>query len=146
MSNGDGGLLWAQLGINLHDMLAGFAGGTVYAIALKKSDPWSIFTSVAAGGLTANYMTDPMGHYLGTSPGPSGFIAGLTAMAIAQGLISAARAWKPAGFGPTGGGGGIGGPPEGDGKTSGSTGGRSPKGSGGSGGGTGSSGWPLGGE
>jgi zinc transporter ZupT len=105
MSDGDGGFL-VQLGINVHDMIAGFAGGTVNALVLKQSDPWSIIASMVAGALTANYMTDPVSRYLGTSAGTSGFIVGVTSMALVQGLIAAARSWKPVGPGGGGSGGG----------------------------------------
>lgn len=93
----DPGLL-IQLGVKMPDLLAGFAGGVVNALALKRSDPWSIISSVVIGGLTANYLTETFGHYLGTAQGTSGFLVGVAGMAICQGIIAGAARWSP--FGP----------------------------------------------
>ena len=90
----DPGIL-AQIGVNLHDIVAGFAGGTLNSIIFKRSDPVSIISSMVAGALTANYLSEPIGHYIGTGTGPSGFIVGLTSMAICQGIVEAARSWRP---------------------------------------------------
>jgi hypothetical protein len=83
------------LGVKMPDLIAGFAGGVVNAIALKRSDPWSIIGSVVVGGLTANYLTDPFTHYLGTGQQTSGFLVGLAGMAICQGIIAGAAKWNP---------------------------------------------------
>jgi hypothetical protein len=96
MSDDPGFLI--QLGVKIPDLIAGFAGGVVNAIALKRSDPWSIIGSVVIGGFTANYLTEPFSHYLGTGQGTSAFLVGLAGMAICQGIISAAKTWSP--FGP----------------------------------------------
>lgn len=95
----DPGLL-IQLGIKTADMLAGFSGGVVSAIVLKRSDPWSIIGSVIVGGLTSNYLTEPFSHYLGTTQGTSGFLVGLAGMMICQGIIKAAATWSPFGVPP----------------------------------------------
>lgn len=94
----DDASLLVQLGVKMPDLIAGFAGGVVNAIALKRSDPWSIISSVVVGGLTANYLTESFSHYLGTGTGTSGFLVGVAGMAICQGIISAAKSWTP--FGP----------------------------------------------
>jgi hypothetical protein len=94
----DGPDFWLQIGIKMPDLIAGFAGGVVNAIALKRSDPWSIISSVILGGLTANYLTEPFSHYLGTGQGTSGFLVGVAGMAICQGIIASASRWTP--FGP----------------------------------------------
>jgi hypothetical protein len=105
MADGDPGF-WAQMGIKIPDLVAGFFGGTVNAFVMKRSDPWSIMGSMVVGALTANYLSEPIGHYLGTGQGTTGFLVGLAGMAISQGVIEAAKSWKP--FGPTKGGGGNG--------------------------------------
>ena len=84
-----------QIGINLHDVVAGFAGGVVNCVVFKRSDPWSIIGSMTVGACTSNYLSEPIGHYLGTGPGPSGFIVGLAGMAICQGIVEAAKSWRP---------------------------------------------------
>lgn len=93
----DPGIL-VQLGVKMPDLIAGFAGGVVSAIALKRSDPWSIIGSVVVGGFMSNYLSESFSHYLGTTQGTSGFILGLAGMAIAQGIIAGASRWTP--FGP----------------------------------------------
>lgn len=95
MSDDPGFLI--QLGVKIPDLIAGFAGGVVNAIALKRSDPWSIIGSVIVGGLTANYLTDVIAHYTGTSGGTAAFIVGLAGMALCQGIVEAAKSWRPFG-------------------------------------------------
>jgi hypothetical protein len=87
--------LLVQLGINAHDLIAGFAGGIVNAVVFKRADPVSIIGSMLVGSLTANYLSDPIGHYLGTGAGASAFIVGLAGMAICQGIVEAAKSWRP---------------------------------------------------
>jgi 3-hydroxy-3-methylglutaryl CoA synthase len=84
-----------QLGINVQDALAGFAGGVVNAFVFKRSDPYSVIGSMVVGAFTANYLSGPVGNYTGTSGGAAAFIVGLAGMAICQGIVEAAKAWKP---------------------------------------------------
>lgn len=93
MSNDPG--FWVSIGVKWPDLIAGFFGGVVNAIALKRSDPWSILGSVIVGGITANYLTESFSHYLGTSPGTSGFLVGVAGMGICQGIIASATKWNP---------------------------------------------------
>lgn len=88
-----------ELGIKIPDMVAGFGGGVVNAIVFKRSDPISIIGSMIVGALTANYLAEPFGHYLGTAAGSSAFIVGLAGMAICQGIVEAAKSWRPFGKG-----------------------------------------------
>lgn len=92
MSDDPGFLI--SLGIKMPDLVAGFAGGVVNAIALKRSDPWSILSSVIVGGFGANYLSEPFQHYLGTSVQTSGFLVGLGGMALFQGLIAGMSKWN----------------------------------------------------
>ena len=86
---------WLSIGIRTPDMIAGFAGGVVNAFVFKRSDPVSIIGSMIVGALTANYLSEPVGHYLGTSGGSSAFVVGLAGMAICQGIVEAAKSWRP---------------------------------------------------
>lgn len=97
---GEPGFL-VQIGINIQDALAGFAGGVVNAFVFKRSDPYSVIGSMVVGALTANYLSGPVGHYTGTSGGAAAFVVGLAGMAICQGIVEAAKMWKP--FQPKGG-------------------------------------------
>jgi hypothetical protein len=87
--------LLAQLGIKMPDLVAGLAGGVVNAFVFKRSDPASIIGSMVVGSLTANYLSEPIGHYIGTSGGAGAFIVGLAGMAICQGIVEAAKSWRP---------------------------------------------------
>lgn len=86
MTNDPG--FFVSVGIKLPDLIAGFAGGVVNALALKRADPKSIIGSVIVGGLTANYLSEFFQHYFGTSASTSGFLVGLGGMALCQGLIA----------------------------------------------------------
>ena len=94
MSNNDPGLL-IQLGVKMPDLVAGFAGGVVNAFVFRRADPVSIIGSMIVGALTANYLSESVGHYLGTAAGASAFIVGLAGMAICQGIVEAAKSWRP---------------------------------------------------
>jgi len=84
-----------SLGIKMPDLVAGFAGGVVNAFVFRRSDPVSIIGSMIVGSLTANYLSEPIGHYIGTGAGASAFIVGLAGMAICQGIVEAAKSWRP---------------------------------------------------
>lgn len=97
MSSADDPSFLVQLGVKLPDLVAGFGGGVVNAIVFKRSDPVAIIGSMVVGALTANYLAEPIGHYVGTGPGSSAFIVGLAGMAICQGIVEAAKSWRPFG-------------------------------------------------
>lgn len=89
------GDFFTAMGIQLQDLVAGLSGGIVNAFVFKRSDPWSIIGSVVVGALTANYLSGPVGRYTGTTGGAAAFIVGLAGMAICQGIVQAAKQWKP---------------------------------------------------
>lgn len=93
MSDDPGFLI--SMGIKMPDLVAGFAGGVVNAFVFKRSDPVSIVGSMIVGALTANYLSEPVGHYIGTSGGAAAFVVGLAGMAICQGIVEAAKSWRP---------------------------------------------------
>ena len=84
---------FSLIGINLKDLVAGFAGGVANAFVFKKSKPWAIIGSVVVGGLAANYLGGTIGRLLGTSEGFSAFVVGLAGMAICQGIVESAGSW-----------------------------------------------------
>ena len=83
------------LGVKMPDLIAGLAGGVTNAFVFKRSDPISIIGSMVVGALTANYLSEPISHYIGTSAGAGAFIVGLAGMAICQGIVEAAKSWRP---------------------------------------------------
>ena len=85
----------SQIGIQVHDLVAGFAGGAANAFVFKKSTPWAVIGSIVVGGLTANYLGSVFAKFVGTSPGTSAFIVGLAGMAICQGIVESASSWNP---------------------------------------------------
>lgn len=94
--------LQTLIGIKLTHLLAGVAGGTVRAF--MGSEGWlAAFSSVVVGSLTAGYLTGPvyMGaqKYVSIPPDPStehaiGFLVGLTAMLICEGVLRSVRLWS----------------------------------------------------
>jgi hypothetical protein len=94
MPDNDPGLL-IYIGVKLPDLVAGFAGGLVNAFVFRRADPVSIVGSMIVGAFTANYLAESVAHYLGTSGGASAFIVGLAGMAICQGIVEAAKSWRP---------------------------------------------------
>ena len=83
-----------SIGIHLHDLIAGFAGGVANAFVFKKANPWAIIGSIVVGGLAANYLGAITGKILGTSSGTSAFIVGLAGMAICQGIVESAKSFN----------------------------------------------------
>jgi hypothetical protein len=78
----DAGDLARELGLKVPDLVAGFAGGLVNAIVFKRTTPWSAIGSVVVGALTANYLSEFIGRFIGTPGGAAAFITGLAGMAI----------------------------------------------------------------
>lgn len=94
MPSEDPGFL-AEIGLRVPDLVAGFMGGVVNALIFRKSDPWSFVASVVVGGLASNYLSSPVGHYIGTTAPTTGFVVGLGGMALCQGIVEAAKSWRP---------------------------------------------------
>lgn len=90
---------WEDFGIKLPDLVAGFAGGIVNSFVFGRADPKAIVGSMIVGALTANYLSEPATKIIGTSPGATAFIVGLAGMAICQGIVEAAKRYRPAGVG-----------------------------------------------
>ena len=93
----------ALLGIKLTHLLAGVAGGIVRALLAGGSWMASV-SSVVIGSLTAGYLTTPVyaaaKAYFPALTGDAssehaiGFLVGLTAMLICEGVIRAADGWS----------------------------------------------------
>lgn len=90
------------LGIKLTHLLAGVAGGTVRAF-LAGGGWLAATSSVVIGSLTAGYLTTPVykiaQSYLPLNVETStehavGFLVGLTAMLLCEGVLKAARGWS----------------------------------------------------
>ena len=95
--------LQGLIGVKLTHLIAGIAGGMVRA--LLAGGGWlAAMTSVVVGSLTAGYLTTPvygaaktwfpaLGHDISTEHA-IGFLVGLTAMLICEGVLRAARGWS----------------------------------------------------
>lgn len=86
-----------QIGLNLRDLLGGFAGGMVHAVVFTRAQPWAAVGSIVVGALTAAYLTDAAVMTIGLSQKPASFIVGLGGMAICQGVLEAIAKYR---FGP----------------------------------------------
>lgn len=84
-----------SVGVRLSDLVAGFGGGVVNALFFQRTSPGGALASVIGGAITANFLTglavDIVGQHL--QPGVAGFIVGMTAMAICQGLFVVVNNW-----------------------------------------------------
>lgn len=92
----DPGLL-AELGVKVQPAFAGLAGGVVGAWADGKAGLISWISYIGAGGITANFLAEPaMGVIpFKVSEGTSGFIVGLSALAIVRILVGLINKWNP---------------------------------------------------
>ena len=91
------------LGIKLTHLFAGIAGGVVRAF-LSGGGWLAAVSSVVVGSLTAGYLTTPVyagaKHYFPALGGDTssehaiGFLVGLTAMLLCEGVLRAARGWS----------------------------------------------------
>lgn len=82
-----------QIGIRVPDLVSGFGGGVVNALFFQRGKPVDVVASVVGGAITANYLAETVSKIAGTELGVSGFIVGVTAMAICQGILSVVKAW-----------------------------------------------------
>ncbi len=81
----------SEIGVHIGDLVAGFVGGLARILMPPFMGAWSSLSTVLLGALTAAYMTDPAIALIGdkVSRGTVGFIIGLGAMVLCQGLIGA---------------------------------------------------------
>ena len=100
MQLGDGVEHLVEMGIRLADMIAGFWGGVVYVFVTRNTKPTEAVGCVIVGAATANYLSEYVSSLSGGAikPGASGFVTGLIAMALCQGIIAGARRWKGPSF------------------------------------------------
>lgn len=91
----------AWLGIKASVVVAAFAGSVAAAIVLRVRSPWQIIAMVTVGLMTSVYLGPLIVDWMvrvgfaAVDPGrlenAAGFVAGLSGMAILNGLIVAAR-------------------------------------------------------
>ena len=87
--------LLRELGFRAPDLIAAFWGGVVSIFFLRQVTPWQAVGTVIAGTFTGHYLGEYAAKIFGLSPGASAFLVGITAMATLQGVIEAARRWRP---------------------------------------------------
>jgi hypothetical protein len=83
----------SSVGIKVPDLAAGFGGGAINALWFQRGKPLDVVSSVVGGAITANFLTGTVSHVSGLEPGAAGFLVGLTAMVICQGLFVKVRGW-----------------------------------------------------
>jgi hypothetical protein len=83
---------WAtEIGINLQLALAGFWGGVVSSLVLRKASFVELFSVVLTGMMTANYLGAVAVKYTGAPELATGFIVGLSGMVVCRGIITGAQ-------------------------------------------------------
>ena len=88
-----------ELGIDIKLLVAGFCGGVVHTFVFKQTDPYTAIGSIIAGVFTSNYVGLAAAKLLSMSEPFAGFAVGLSAMAVCQGIVEAAKKFKYARFG-----------------------------------------------
>ena len=83
----------SSVGIKVPDLAAGFGGGAINALWFQRGKPIDVVSSVMGGAITANFLTGSVAHITGLEVGAAGFLVGLTAMAICQGMFVKVRSW-----------------------------------------------------
>lgn len=86
--------LFLELGIDIKMIVAGFVGGVVHTFIFRQTDPYTAIGSIIAGIGTANYVGRAAASVFGISEGFGGFAVGLSAMAVCQGIVAAAKQFK----------------------------------------------------
>lgn len=86
-----------NFGFDAARLLAGFSGGVVHALIFQQRDPYTVAGSIIVGTLTANFLGAAATTYIGNWIGEGGasFVLGLIAMIVCQGIVTAAKTWKP---------------------------------------------------
>lgn len=83
-----------ELGIDIKLLVAGFCGGVVHTFVFKQTDPYTAIGSIIAGVFTANYVGMTAARLFNISEPFAGFAVGLSAMAVCQGIVAAAKQIK----------------------------------------------------
>jgi hypothetical protein len=84
-------------GVKFASLIAGFAGGVVSLSYLRELSRGQMMLAVAAGSLTAGYITPGVLHYIAFPPeleNGIAFLIGLTAMNVVPGFIALAERFK----------------------------------------------------
>ncbi len=91
--------LHSLLGIKLTTVIAGFLGGLARALIMPGVTWSKALFSCVVGAITAGYLTPFALHWFSYSDvsgaeGAIGYLIGLTAMLIVEGVLNAAKKWK----------------------------------------------------
>lgn len=65
----------------------------VNALFFQRTNPGAAIASVLGGAITANYLAQTASHVASIDTGVAGFVVGMTAMAICQGLLNIVQTW-----------------------------------------------------
>ncbi len=85
------------IGVKPQDLIAGFAGGVGNIIVFQRVGWWSAVGSILLGTLAAGWLLDLVMLTFNLSEkyrGPFGFIVGLCAMVICQGIVASVAKWN----------------------------------------------------
>lgn len=84
----------ADFGLRITSAIAGFCGGVTYVFVTKNTKPFEAIGSVVVGSLTANYLGTHVANLTSLAEAPAGFVTGLCAMAMCQGIIAGGRRFR----------------------------------------------------
>lgn len=75
-------------------MVAGFCGGVSYVFVARKITPMQAVGSIIVGTFTANYLGELVAKMTTLGPSAAGYVTGLAAMGICQGVLEAVDQWR----------------------------------------------------
>lgn len=95
----------SQIGVQMNDVFAGFAGGVVAALVTSGSRPstWDVFSAIVVGAITGAYLGPVAPTYVGAKPSAAAsFVVGLGGMPICRAVIAGLKRlrWSPLESGP----------------------------------------------
>lgn len=89
-----------EIGVNVPQAVAGFAGGAANVFLFKRIKPFDAVGAIVVGMVTANYVGAFAAKSTGLPELMAGFIVGLAGMNICIGLFELVRNWRPTFKGP----------------------------------------------
>lgn len=87
--------LLAEVGIRLPDFVAAFLGGVASVFFVRTVTPWQALSSFVVGLVLGTYLGGAAAKAIGLSTETASCLVAFAGMAVAQGIMEAAKAWKP---------------------------------------------------
>jgi len=84
-----------EMGLRLPDVVAAFFGGLASVFFVKSVTPWQAVSTFVVGIVLGTYLGSPAARTFGIATETASCLVAFAGMAIAQGIIEAAKNWRP---------------------------------------------------